>query len=52
VFEKNFFDASHFALETNEERIAALMKDFLARNNVFPSSAGTTGTSAAPAPTV
>jgi len=55
VFEKHFLDASHFALETNEDRIAALIKDFLARNNVFPpgnTAASTTAASVLGAPTL
>jgi len=38
VLGRYFLDASHFALEADEERIAARMETVSARNDMFPPS--------------
>lgn len=46
VFELDLLDAGHFALETNELRVAELINGFVTKNNVF----GTAGVAAPVAP--
>lgn len=40
VFELNLLDAGHFALETNEVRMAELINGFVTKNNIFGNAPG------------